>query len=151
MRVCHKHIVDRRRVHRYLLIDIQIRSLFHTAVHQYMLIRKLQIMTASCHLVCSPQKFKLHMHSPQHFFDKTIIHVMSCGYNSFPLSLFSQSRAALLKAHNFFLQASHDFFFKTRDVGLGNPQQICHLFLRLFLPVHSSDTKAHLYDGTFSC
>ena len=53
--------------------------------------------------------------------------------------------------HHFFSQAHHNFFLKSGYVGLGNPQQICHLFLRLFLPVHSSDTKAHLYDGTFSC
>ena len=36
----HKYIIDHRCIDRNLLICVQIRPLFHTTVHQYMLISK---------------------------------------------------------------------------------------------------------------
>ena len=53
-----QYIVNFGRIDRNLLIFIQIRSLLHSAVHQQMDVSHLHIMTASCHLMGCPQKFK---------------------------------------------------------------------------------------------
>ena len=64
MCVCHEHIIHRCCIHRNLLIHIQIRSLLHTTIHQYMFIPECYIMTASCHLMRCTQKFYLHLSFP---------------------------------------------------------------------------------------
>ena len=50
MRMCHKHIIDRCRIYRNLLIDIQIRPLLHTTIYQKMRFPKRHIMAASRYL-----------------------------------------------------------------------------------------------------
>ena len=54
MRMRDKYIVNLRGIDRYLLIDVEIRPLFHAAVHQNVMSAKCQIMTAPRHLMCSP-------------------------------------------------------------------------------------------------
>ena len=53
MRMRDKDIINRCRIHRNLLIHIQIRSLLHTTIHQKMRFPKRHIVAASRHLTVS--------------------------------------------------------------------------------------------------
>lgn len=71
----HKHIINRCRVNRYLLIHIQIRPLFHTTVHQKMSLPKCHIMAASRHLTVCPKNSIFIKTTPFHPAVLVILHI----------------------------------------------------------------------------
>ena len=64
MRVGDKHIIDLRRLHRELLILIDVRSLLHTTVHQDTLVLPVNKMTAARNFMGRTDKFQLHLYTP---------------------------------------------------------------------------------------
>ena len=60
MRMCQENHIDISRGNRYRLVLIQIRSLFHAAVYQYLLSACLKVITASGHFMCSTYECQFH-------------------------------------------------------------------------------------------
>ena len=64
MRVCYENRIDVRRFDRNLLIDIVIRSLFHAAVDDDILVTDSEHMTAAGHFMIRSDKGQFHCFSP---------------------------------------------------------------------------------------
>ena len=60
VRVRYEDVIYKRRVHRDILIYIEIRSLFHSAVYKYMLSANLNIVTAAGDLVVGAKELNAH-------------------------------------------------------------------------------------------